>query len=44
MTIENYENLSGEPMVKVLYEDGSCTCYTQTQWEDYQAAQEAQSL
>jgi hypothetical protein len=39
MTIENYENLAGETMVKVLNEDGSVTCYTEQQYADYQAAQ-----
>lgn len=37
MTIENYENIAGEPMVKVIHEDGSVTCYTEQQYADYLA-------
>jgi hypothetical protein len=44
MEIENYENLNGEPMVKIINEDGSCICFTEAQYADYLAAQEAQSL
>ena len=43
-TIENYENSFGEPLVKLLFGDGSCICFNEAQWADYQAAQEAQSL
>jgi len=43
MTIENYENLAGEAMVKVLYENGSVTCYTEQQYADYLASQAEQS-
>lgn len=43
MNIENYENSFGEPMVKLWYEDGSATCFTEAQWADYLAAQEKQS-
>lgn len=38
-----YENLSGEKMVKIEHEDGSVTCYTEQQYADYLASQAEQS-
>jgi hypothetical protein len=35
-----YENLMGEKMVKILNQDGSCTCYTEQQYADYLAQAE----
>lgn len=37
MTIENYENLTGEKMVKEVHQDGSVTCYTEQQYADHLA-------
>lgn len=38
--IENYFNSVDEAMVKVIAEDGSCTCYTEQQYADYLVAQD----
>ena len=43
MTIENYTNSLNEPMVRIIAEDGSCTCYTEQQYADYIASQAEQS-
>ena len=43
MSIEKYENIAGDAMVKVFQADGSCTCYTEQQYADYLAAQAALS-
>ena len=42
MTIENYTNSLNEAMVRVIAEDGSCTCYTEQQYADYLASQAQQ--
>jgi len=41
--ITEYENLSGEKMVKIEHENGSVTCYTEQQYADYLASQAEQS-
>jgi hypothetical protein len=38
--IDTYENLNGETMYKLTHEDGSVTCFTEQQYQDYLADKE----